>query len=889
MSESVETKFKLTNEQYGTYLLYNRFLEHISKNNVSDRSEIDLILNKMNLAICKQLKIKNVMSKTKDIKKHYQYLVDKHIILPNEDFELLLRNKASKTNSGIVVLSIALEGRMYDDIRHKYPRLDKYSHEDIIDIPPTINQSKEKGGCEFNCHFCPFETKELNKQLNQNRAAIDIEDFDHEYMGNVNSNIISYDKDGKVSGTTMARSYLSSEGVFTRALISDFLPDIQTLRRLIELERLGHNIDKIVFIPRGATASNFNRKYWELFIRDVFWACNQFYRISTRNNGEYKYLIDEWLSKNPFVNGLPFDIDNKIRNLFDPKGTLNEEKMKNESAFGARIVEIAIEDRPDVIVSNSSQLAFYRKLGCTSFESGIQHTNRRILRINNRGHDIRAPIKCLNMVSDAYFKTHSHIMTDLPGSSPKDDLEMLIRIYNNDDLVFYNVKNYPCLPIPFAEIYKMREKWLELKKNGDTEEIEHIVKTMSSDITYRHLQQKDYIWAPYAETNYEDFLHIMLIAVAGISMKDAKKFDINLYKLVNNVNNGLDYRLKGNIDNQKFLNYYKNIDENHRFFLNYPDERKSRIQRDFPIASNSNNFNGYVSTTQQNNLGQILKSKAMSLGHNMFDIRSREIKDNKVFELSKNTRLYIRCKRANGGVELTLTIEAFKNKMINLDDTYLLGILRLRFRDYDIEKQHYLNNNWKFTKPPPAHFFEEFKDPNKTIVGITEVHTFGVMNAGGNTKSNSQHRGIGKFLLSTAELIVKDLGFQYLCVISGVGVRNYYRHLGYCDYPYGNGEYLVKNLENHKIKVNELFGTQYNPNNITTCVRNFTIIKNRFGSINKKFKVPRLPFNGIFIYNHPLIQKGDYETGIISSGDGFKCIFIEVMFLLFLLALKYLF
>ena len=41
---------------------------------------------------------------------------------------------------------------------------------------------------------------------------------------------------------------------------------------------------------------------------------------------------------------------------------------------------------------------------------------------------------------------------------------------------------------------------------------------MSSDITYRHLNQKDYIWAPYAETNYEDF-YIMLIAVAGISMK----------------------------------------------------------------------------------------------------------------------------------------------------------------------------------------------------------------------------------------------------------------------------------------------------------------------------------------------------------------------------------
>ena len=161
---------------------------------------------------------------------------------------------------------------------------------------------------------------------------------------------------------------------------------------------------------------------------------------------------------------------------------------------------------------------------------------------------------------------------------------------------------------------------------------------------------------------------------------------------------------------------------------------------------------------------------------------------------------------------------------------------------------------------------------------------------------NTDYQKIGCSILNnaedvfdTAELIVKDLGFQYLCVISGVGVRNYYRHLGYCDYPYGNGEYLVKNLHNHKIKVNELFGTQYNPDNITTCVRNFTIIQNRFGSINKKFKVPRLPFNGIFIFNHPLIQKGDYETGIISNGiNGFKCIFIEVMFILFLLALRYL-
>lgn len=886
MSLNIQEKYNLSNEQYGTYLLYNRFLEFISKNEISDRQEIDLILNKMNLNICRELKLKKVMSKFNEIKEHYQYLVDKHYILPNEDFELLLRSKSSKTNSGIVVLSIALEGRMYDDIIPKYPKLE-YEHEDISEIPPTINQSKEKGGCEYNCNFCPFETKELNKQLNENRAAIDIEDFDNEYMGsNINSNIITRDKDGNISGTTMARSYLSSEGVFTKALICDFLPDIQTFRRLIELEKLGHNIDKIVLIPRGATASNFNRKYWELFIRDVFWACNQFHRISTRKNGEYKYLIDEWLNKNPFVNGLPFDIDNKIRNLLEPKGSLSYEKTKNENAPCARIVEIAIEDRPDVIANNSSQLSFYRSLGCTSFETGIQHTSRRILHINNRGHDIRAPIKCLNMVSDAYFKTHSHIMTDLPGATPKDDLEMLIRIYNNDDLVFYNVKNYPCLPIPFAKIYQMREKWLEMKDNNQDNEINNIKQIMSSSIHYRKLKGDDFIWAPYAETHYNEFLNIMLIAVAGINKQEAKKYDICLYKLAKR---GLEYNIRGNIDNKHLLEYYKNTDENHRYFLNYPDERKSRIQRDFPLASNNNNFNGYVSTTQQNNLGQILKSKAISLGHNMFDIRSREIKDNKVFNLSQNARLYIRCKRANGGVELSLTIEANKKKMINYDDTYLLGILRLRFRDYDIEKQYHLNNNILFDKLPPKHFLEEFRDMSKVIVGITELHTFGVMNAGG-SNSNSQHRGIGKFLVSTAEYIVKDLGFRYLCVISGVGVRNYYRNLGYRDYYYSSNEYLVKDLNETKPIIKKLFDVSYSPKNITSCVRNFKIVKECFGKVDNKFKVPRFPSSGVLIYNHPLIQKGNYETGIILNETyNTRDFTFEFLFLLFLLIIKYFF
>jgi histone acetyltransferase (RNA polymerase elongator complex component) len=851
---------ELTDEQKATYLIYNKFLEHISKKIITERSEIDIILNKINLKTCGQFKI-NCLKRNPTLKNCYKFLVDKHFILPNEDFELLLRNKATKSNSGIVVLSIALEGRMFSDIKsRKYPKLvfPNHKYQDIVDIIPTKNSDKEKGGCEFNCHFCPFETKEKNIGLNKDRNAIG-----EEIKVNVNKNIVSYDEKGEICGTTMARSYLSSEGVFMRGMICDFLPDIQVFRRLIELERLGHNIDKIVFIPRGATASNFSNEYWEIFIRDVFWACNQYYHISIKQNGILKNKIQEWLIENPFANGLPFDIDNSIRKILAPKLSLAQEKEINETSPLARIVEIAIEDRPDVIVANPSQLMFYRQLGCTSFETGIQHTNNRILSISNRGHNIIAPIKCLRMVSDAYFKTHTHIMTDLPGSSPKDDLLMLLRIYTDNDLVFYNVKNYPCLPIPFAEIYKWRERWLDYVKNNEYKAINDIKSRMSDSVQYRKMKKDEYIWVPYAETNYDDFLKVMLIAVAGISIEDANYFNINLkdytkYDLV--------YRHKGNPGNWSIWNnYYSSPNYGHRYFLNPADERKSRIQRDFPTGSDKNNYNGYISSTQQSNLAQILKDRAKYMGHNMFDIRSREIRDNKISDFSK-CRLYIRCKRANRGIELTLSVESFKINMINFDDTYLLGLLRIRFRNYDIEKQYHLNNNIYFNKPPPIHYLDDFTNPGQTIVGITELHVFGVtlLSTDKTSNSNNQHKGIGKFLLSVAEYIIKDLGFRYVCVISGVGVRKYYNHLGYMNHP-GKGEYLVKDLGKQTCGIRDLFDTRYDPNSISKCVRNFEIIKTDFRKYDSDFVFKKLPWSGIFIYNHPLIQNGDYETGIISG------------------------
>lgn len=61
---------------------------------------------------------------------------------------------------------------------------------------------------------------------------------------------------------------------------------------------------------------------------------------------------------------------------------------------------------------------------------------------------------------------------------------------------------------------------------------------------------------------------------------------------------------------------------------------------------------------------------------------------------------------------------------------------------------------------------------------IRELHVYGeLVPVGGQQKT--QHRGLGKILLSEAERIIKEAGVSKTAIISGVGVRGYYRKMGY--------------------------------------------------------------------------------------------------------------
>ncbi len=97
--------------------------------------------------------------------------------------------------------------------------------------------------------------------------------------------------------------------------------------------------------------------------------------------------------------------------------------------------------------------------------------------------------------------------------------------------------------------------------------------------------------------------------------------------------------------------------------------------------------------------------------------------------------------------------------------------------------------------------FISFEDPNDILIGflrlrfpskdifipeltgsaiVRELHVYGSsLQIGGRDYESFQHRGYGKRLLAFAEKMTEDAGYDYLSIISGVGVRKYYEKFGY--------------------------------------------------------------------------------------------------------------
>lgn len=190
-----------------------------------------------------------------------------------------------------------------------------------------------------------------------------------------------------------------------------------------------------------------------------------------------------------------------------------------------------------------------------------------------------------------------------------------------------------------------------------------------------------------------------------------------------------------------------------------PNIRIMRLGRDIPA-------NNIIAGNKLSNIRQILQAQMNKRNIKCQCIRCREIKDEKysLGDIKFNRIDY----RASGGQEIFISFEDKKNNK-------LLAFLRLR-----IPSQHY--NNKKF-------FIKSLQ--NSAL--IREVHSYGqLIPVHKYEKESTQHKGYGKKLIEEAEKIAKrEFGINKLAVISGVGVRNYYRKLGYSL----KDEYMIKKLQ----------------------------------------------------------------------------------------------
>jgi elongator complex protein 3 len=189
------------------------------------------------------------------------------------------------------------------------------------------------------------------------------------------------------------------------------------------------------------------------------------------------------------------------------------------------------------------------------------------------------------------------------------------------------------------------------------------------------------------------------------------------------------------------------IVESYKFIPEYC--RIMRIQRDIPT---------YATTAgvDRTNLRQYVDELAKSKGVTSRDIKAREIG---LENIDGVPEIIIREYTASDGKEYFISME--------LQDK-ILGFVRLRI---------------------PSRCLHPVITETSAL--IRELHVYGqAVGIGQSDDSKTQHKGLGKKLMAKAEEIAIDNGKDKIIIISGVGVRGYYRKLGYRL----EGPYMVKML-----------------------------------------------------------------------------------------------
>jgi elongator complex protein 3 len=219
----------------------------------------------------------------------------------------------------------------------------------------------------------------------------------------------------------MPKSYLPDEPGAMRALEHAFDPYTQVKSRLEALASVGHPTDKVELLVLGGTFSSYRRDYQEWFVRRCFEAMNasiSFPHFPKANGGS-------------------------------EGGGVRQVHLLNESA-PHRNVGLSVETRPDQV--SPGELAWFRSLGVTKVQMGVQSLDDHILEMNQRGHTVAEARSAVALLRAAGFKIVLHWMPNLLGATPASDRADFPHLWQG--LCPDEIKIYPTQLLESAPLYQ---------------------------------------------------------------------------------------------------------------------------------------------------------------------------------------------------------------------------------------------------------------------------------------------------------------------------------------------------------------------------------------------------------------------------------------------------
>lgn len=207
------------------------------------------------------------------------------------------------------------------------------------------------------------------------------------------------------------QSYTGYEPTSMRAIRSRYDPYMQSRGRIEQLQRLGHEVDKVEFIVMGGTFMSLTPEYRDYFIRN----------LHDSLSGHHSQSVAE--------------------------------AVKLSERSKVKCIGITIETRPDYCLKR--HLNDMLSYGCTRLEIGLQSIYEDVAVDTNRGHTVKSVCQSFQLSKDCGFKVVSHIMPNLPNVDLERDLNQFVELFQNPMFRPDGLKIYPTLVIRGTGLYEL--------------------------------------------------------------------------------------------------------------------------------------------------------------------------------------------------------------------------------------------------------------------------------------------------------------------------------------------------------------------------------------------------------------------------------------------------